>query len=44
MFELYSIGKGPDRWHEGDYTNYTEDDIKEATRVLTGWMLDETFS
>ncbi len=29
---------------EGDYTNYTEDDIKEATRVLTGWMIDETFS
>ena len=43
MFELYSIGKGP-QTSEGDYTNFTEDDIKEATRVLTGWMLDDTFS
>ncbi|MEN8230032.1 MAG: DUF1800 family protein [Bacteroidota bacterium] len=43
MFELYSIGKGP-QIAEGDYTNYTEDDIKEATRVLTGWMIDDTFS
>ena len=43
MFELYSIGKGP-QLAEGDYTNYTEDDIREATRVLTGWMVDETFS
>ena len=29
---------------EGDYTNYTEDDIREATRVLTGWTIDETFT
>jgi len=43
MFELYSIGKGP-QLSEGDYTNYTEDDIREATRVLTGWMLDDTFN
>ena len=43
MFELYSIGKGP-QIAEGDYTNYTEDDIKAATRVLTGWEIDETYS
>ncbi|MEN8203604.1 MAG: DUF1800 family protein [Bacteroidota bacterium] len=43
MFELYSIGKGP-QISEGDYTHYTEDDIKAATKVLTGWTLDETFS
>lgn len=43
MFELYGIGKGT-QIAEGDYTNYTEDDIKEATRILTGWMLDDTFS
>jgi len=43
MFELYSIGKGQ-QIAEGDYTNYTEDDIKAATRVLTGWELDETYS
>ncbi len=43
MFELYSIGRG-EQVLEGDYTNYTEDDIKAATRVLTGWELDETYS
>ncbi len=43
MFELYSIGKGP-QLEEGDYSNYTEDDIREATRALTGWMFDETFT
>ena len=43
MFELYSIGKGP-QLKEGDYTNYSEDDIRAATKVLTGWMLDETFT
>jgi uncharacterized protein (DUF1800 family) len=43
MFELYSIGKGP-QVKEGDYTHYTEDDIREATRVLTGWTIDETFT
>jgi len=43
MFELYSIGKGP-QIADRDYTNYTEKDVEEATRVLTGWMLDDTFS
>jgi uncharacterized protein (DUF1800 family) len=43
MFELYSIGKGT-QLEEGDYSHYTEDDIKAATKVLTGWTLDETFS
>ncbi len=43
MFELYGIGKGP-QVEEGDYTNYTEDDIKAATRVLTGWVMDDSFS
>jgi uncharacterized protein (DUF1800 family) len=43
MFELYSIGKAQ-QIAEGDYTNYTEDDIKAATRVLTGWEIDETYS
>ena len=43
MFELYSIGRG-EQVVEGDYTNYTEDDIKAATRVLTGWGLDETYT
>mgnify|MGYP006285841413 CR=1 FL=1 len=43
MFELYSIGKGP-QIEEGNYTNYTEADIKAATKILTGWELDKTFT
>jgi len=34
--ELFTIGKGP-QVGPGDYTNYTEEDVKEAARVLTGW-------
>ncbi len=33
--ELYTIGKGPQIGPE-DYTNYTETDVKQAARVLTG--------
>ncbi len=43
MFELYSIGRGP-QIAEGNYTNYTEDDIKAACRILTGWRFDDKFS
>ena len=39
MLELYTIGKGP-QIAPGDYTNYTENDVKEAARVLTGWIVD----
>jgi uncharacterized protein (DUF1800 family) len=39
--ELFTIGKGPER-APGDYTNYTEGDIKEAARILTGWRDDQT--
>ncbi len=35
-FELFTIGKGP-QIDPGDYTNYTEDDIVAAARVLTGF-------
>ncbi|RLD62575.1 MAG: hypothetical protein DRI95_12945 [Bacteroidetes bacterium] len=35
FMELYTIGKGPQVGPE-DYTNYTEDDVKQAARVLTG--------
>jgi len=34
--ELFTIGKGPQRG-PGDYTNYTEQDVQAAARVLTGW-------
>lgn len=35
FLELYTIGKGPQIGPE-DYTNYTEEDVKQAARVLTG--------
>lgn len=31
--ELFTLGKGPD-------SKYTEDDVKAAARVLTGWRID----
>ncbi|MEZ4950067.1 MAG: DUF1800 domain-containing protein [Saprospiraceae bacterium] len=37
LLELFTIGKGP-LVRFGDYTNYTEDDIKESAKVLTGWI------
>ncbi|NND34455.1 MAG: DUF1800 domain-containing protein [Saprospiraceae bacterium] len=39
LFELFTIGKG-DQVAPGDYSNYTETDILEAARVLTGWIID----
>lgn len=48
MFELYSIGKGEqlpdDDEYGGDYTNYTEKDIQEAARVLTGFRYNYDFT
>lgn len=38
FFELFTIGKGP-QIGPGDYTNYTEDDIIEAAKVLTGYRV-----
>lgn len=37
--ELFTIGKGPEI-APGNYTNYTEDDIKAVARVLTGYSDD----
>lgn len=36
LLELFTIGKGP-LAGPGDYTHYTEKDISEIARVLTGW-------
>jgi uncharacterized protein (DUF1800 family) len=36
FLELFTIGKGP-QVGPGDYTNYTEDDIVQAAKVLTGF-------
>lgn len=37
LLELFTIGKGP-LAGPGDYTNYTEGDILEIAKVLTGWI------
>ena len=37
FLELYSIGKG-EQVGPGDYTTFTEDDVREAARVLTGYI------
>jgi len=39
LLELFTIGKGVQAG-PGDYTNYTEEDIKEIARALTGWTID----
>lgn len=36
LLELFTVGKG-DLVGPGDYTNYTEGDIKEMAKILTGW-------
>lgn len=36
LLELFTIGKGP-QVAEGDYTTYTESDVRELARALTGW-------
>ena len=36
FLELFTIGKG-EQISEGDYTNYTETDVVEGAKVLTGW-------
>jgi len=36
LLELFTIGKG-DAAGPGDYTNYTEDDVIELAKALTGW-------
>ncbi|MFZ2900345.1 MAG: DUF1800 domain-containing protein [Saprospiraceae bacterium] len=36
LLELFTIGKGP-QVGPGDYTNYTEQDVLEMARVLSGW-------
>jgi uncharacterized protein (DUF1800 family) len=49
LFELYTIGKGlsgqvPVTGVPGDYYYFTEQDIKAAALVLSGWDVDNTFS
>lgn len=39
FFELFTIGKGP-QVGDTDYTHFTEQDIVEGAKVLTGWRLN----
>ena len=41
LMELFTIGKGP-LIGEGNYTNYTEQDVVAAAKVLTGWKINYT--
>lgn len=41
FLELFTIGKG-DQAAPGDYTNYTEGDIQEAAKLLTGFKVSPT--
>lgn len=43
LLELYTIGKGP-QIGPGDYTNYTEQDVAEGAKILTGYLVDGLFS
>ena len=38
LLELFTLGKGA-AVGNGDYTNYTEDDIVEIAKILTGWRV-----
>ncbi|MFY0598945.1 MAG: DUF1800 family protein [Cyclobacteriaceae bacterium] len=49
LLELYVIGRGlegivPASGTDGDYFNYTEQDVQEGARVLSGFDVDGTFS
>ncbi|MFT6502117.1 MAG: hypothetical protein ACJASQ_002242 [Crocinitomicaceae bacterium] len=39
LLELFTIGKGP-QIGPGDYTNYTEQDVAEGAKILTGYYVD----
>jgi len=39
LLELFTVGKG-DLAGPGDYSTFTEDDVKEMARSLTGWVVN----
>lgn len=43
FFELFTIGKGP-QVGDGDYTTFTEDDVREASRLLTGFRRNDDWA
>lgn len=49
LLELYTIGRGlegtlPPSPAPGDYILYTEQDVRAAARVLSGWNIDDNFA
>ncbi len=42
FFELFTVGKGQQTGPD-DYSTFTEDDVKEASRVLSGFGLDNDY-
>ncbi|MEM7375182.1 MAG: DUF1800 family protein [Bacteroidota bacterium] len=42
FFELFTIGKGPGAG-DGDYTTFTEQDVIEAARLMTGFRLNNNW-
>ncbi len=43
LLELFTVGKGP-QIAPGDYSNYTEQDVRALARALTGWETQRLFS
>lgn len=48
LLELYTIGRGlegtlPPPTAQGDYVLYTEQDVQAASKVLSGWEVDDDF-
>lgn len=43
LLELFTVGKGL-QVGPGDYSNYTESDIAEGAKILTGWTVDGMLS
>ena len=43
LLELFTVGKGP-QVQPGDYLTYTESDVREIARALTGWRTRHTGS
>lgn len=43
LLELFTIGKG-DQIGPGDYSNYTEDDVAAAAKILTGYLVNGLLS
>lgn len=43
VLELFTVGKGP-QIGDGDYTNYTEDDVHAGAKIFTGWIIQDVLS